>query len=82
MYSKIWSLNKYNYKLLLNNAAVNCKAHYMTPGNGASWMGHLPQIPDAGVPSLKPLVRHDIDEGVRQCQSFYLGSANTNSGCV
>ena len=25
-------------------AAVNCKTHYRTPGNSASWMGHLPHI--------------------------------------
>ena len=29
-----------------SNAAVNCKTHYRTPGNGASWMGHLPHISD------------------------------------
>ena len=36
----------YWYQLHLNYAAVNCKTHYRTPGNSASWMGHLPHISD------------------------------------
>ena len=34
--SKTWKYTTY--------AAVNCKTHYRTPRNSASWMGHLPHI--------------------------------------
>ena len=32
--------------VMTSYAAVNCKTHYRTPGNSASWMGHLPHISD------------------------------------
>ena len=32
--------------VIFHNAAVNCKTHYRTPGNSASWMGHLPHNSD------------------------------------
>jgi len=49
--------------------------HPMTPGHGASWVGHLPPNWWLRGPSWKPLVRHYMDNGVRQCQSLYLGAS-------
>ena len=42
----IWRKKSSSNKESHCNAAVNCKTHYRTPGNSASWMGHLPHISD------------------------------------
>ena len=42
----IWTERSVSRVLHVHNAAVNCKTHYRTPGNSASWMGHLPHISD------------------------------------
>ena len=61
----------------LRNTLVTCVTHPMNPGEGASWLGHLPSICDAGYGHFTYLVRHNVDGGVRQCQSLYLGASLT-----
>ena len=54
------------------NTLINCMKHPMTPGEGASYVRHLPSSCDAGYPT---------DGGVRQCLSLYLRASNGRSDC-
>ena len=56
--------------------------HPMDPGEGASWLGHLPSRCDSGYRHFTPMVSHNIDGGVCRCQSLYIGASLNKVQCI